>query len=136
MAELTIVDVRPRHGYATVDLGEVATFGIWLRLINMSPFEIELDRAQIDFRCAGSSLDATFSEKTKYKSGEIADIYIKGDIPEGKANHIARSIESNQSHLSMHIDFNCSLHNYKKLTGYLEGVVPRFINANFRANDA
>ena len=128
LADLVRVDVRPRHDYATADLGPVPKFGLWFQVINMSPFEVELDRAEIRFTCAGTGLDACYIKKTTFKSGEIAEFYVGGDIPEGKTNQIAEHHDKNASYISMDMDFNCNLHSFSKRSHTLEGVRTRFLN--------
>lgn len=128
LADLVIVDVRPRHDYTTADLGPIAKFELWFQVINMSPFEVELDRAEIRFTCAGTSLDARYIKRTTFKAGEIAEFHVEGDIPEGKAKQIAQHHDKNASWISMDMDFNCNLHSFSKRSHTLEGVRTRFIN--------
>lgn len=130
LADLVRVDVRPRNDYATANLGPVAKFELWFQVINMSPFEVELDRAEIRFTCAGTSLDSSYIKRTKFKAGEIAEFHVEGDIPEGKANQIAQNHDQNASWISMDMDFNCDLHSFSKRSLTLEGVRTRFINHN------
>ncbi|MDH5646879.1 MAG: hypothetical protein OEZ01_12770 [Candidatus Heimdallarchaeota archaeon] len=135
MADLLIVDVRPRHDYARVDLGEVSTYEIWFQVINMSPFDVEMDRAEIEFRCAGTMLNKSYIKKTIFDSGKVSNFRIKDDIPEGKANSIARHYDSNDSSISIHIDFNCKLFSFNKQENNLSGVIPSYINTHARKDN-
>ena len=134
MAELITVDLRPRHNPATVNLCSTPTYDLWFQITNMSPFEVELDRAQIEFICAGTSLETSYIQRTKFKPGESSEILVTDDIPEGKANFIAQHHDRNSSFITMDMDFNCSLHSFSKRHHNLEGVMPRFINHDTRAN--
>lgn len=132
LAELILIDVRPRYDYSTINLGEVASYDLWMQAINLSPFLVELDRAEVKLICAGIELRTSILKKRTMASGERVEFYISGPIADGQANHIARHLESHQSRIEMDVEFNCDLHDFAKSTGYLEGLRPRFINANFR----
>jgi hypothetical protein len=98
----------------------------------MTPFQIELDRAEIDFNCAGISLISQHIKKVTYCPGEIATLYIKGDIGSAKADQIARSYDKNRSYMDLHFEFNCKLHNFVKSQHNLDGVNTDFVNAEIR----
>ena len=134
MADLVIVDIRPRHERVTVNLSSTPTYELWFQAINILPFEVELDRAHIEFICAGTSLKISHTQKTRFKPGEISEFHITGDIPEGKADFIAQHHDRNSSSISMNMDFNCILHSFSKQCRNLEGVTPRFINHSERVN--
>lgn len=89
MADLVIVDIRPRHNRVTVNLNSTPTYDLWFQAINISPFEVELDRAHIEFICAGTSLKMSYTQKSKFESGKISEFHVTGDIPEGKADSMA-----------------------------------------------
>lgn len=136
LAELLHVDLRPRHEPVTVDLGESPTFSLWLDAINLSPFEVELDRAEFEFWYGSSPLKATILKKRAIAPGEIAQFRLSGSIPDGAANQMARNYSANAGSLdgmlSGHIDFNCSLHAFPKEIGSLSGIRPHVINYNSR----
>ena len=132
LADLVIIDIRPRHQSVTVNLGDVASFNIYFQVINMTPFEIELDRAEIEFNCAGIRLKSQHIKKTTYRPGEIATLYVEGDIDSAKANEIARHHDKNKSSINLHCEFNCQLHNFQKPQHNLEGVNTEFINTKWR----
>lgn len=135
MGELVLVDVRPRHEYATVNLGEVASFDIWLQMINLSPFDVELDRAELRFWCGGTIQKAAILKKHSLNSGQISELHLSGNIPDGHATQIARHLENHQSAIELDIEFNCKLHNFSKCTGHLSGVLPRFVNQQMRMHN-
>jgi len=132
LADLVIIDVRPRHESVSVNLSNVSSYSIYLQIINMTPFQIELDRAEIDFNCAGISLVSQHIKKVTYHPGEIAMLYIKGDIESAKADQIARMHDKNRSSINLHFEFNCKLHNFVKPQHNLDGVNPEFMNAEIR----
>ena len=51
LSDLVLIDVQPRHESVRADLGEISSYAIWFQIINMTPFDIELDRAEIEFMC-------------------------------------------------------------------------------------
>lgn len=132
LADLVLIDVQARYEAVKVDLGDISSFEIYFQVINMTPFDLELDRAEIEFRCAGTSLKSQFIRKTLFKAGENSSLYVSDDIDIAKANQIARLCENNRSSVSMHAEFNCSLHDFTKATNRLEGVNVHFNNAEWR----
>ena len=135
MADLVTVDLRPRHYPVTVNLCSTPTYDLWFQIINRSPFVVELDRARIEFTCAGTSLETSYIKRTKFKPGGILEILVTDDIPEGKADAIAQRHNQNPSFINMDMDFNCSLHSFSKQRHNLEGVMPHFLNQNTRSNN-
>ncbi|NMF98783.1 hypothetical protein GPA27_15475 [Aromatoleum toluolicum] len=133
LAQLIYLDLRPRHNSATVDLGESASFSLYLLAINLSPFSVELDRA--GFRCwiGGAPLDAAILKKQLISPGEIACLYISGTIPDGLANQIAKNLD-NAAGLDGNIEFNCSVRPFSKTVGLLDGICPKIYNAHLRRN--
>ncbi|MDD9974850.1 MAG: hypothetical protein OXU27_12635 [Candidatus Poribacteria bacterium] len=134
IAALVAVDLRPRNYPATVNLCSTPTYDLWFQIINMSPFEVELDRAQIEFICAGTTLETSYIQRKKIKPGDISEIFVTGDIPEGKADAIAQRLDQTYSSVSINMDFNCILHSFSKQCRNLEGVVARIINHGERVN--
>lgn len=136
LAALQYVDVAPRYESAAVNLGEAASFEMWLQIINLSPFEVELDRAEFEFHYAGASLKASILKKQTLQPGEKARIRISNPISDGTANQIVRNRKVNEPDmegaLSGHIEFNCKLHAFPKQVSALEGIRPRILNDNFR----
>ena len=132
LADLVIIDVRPRHQSVRANLGDVASYDIYFQIINMSPFPIELDRAEIEYYCAGTQLKAQHIKKVSYAPGEIATLYISDEINEAKANQIARHFNKNDSRINLHLEFNCKLHDFTISQRSLEGVNTEFINSNWR----
>ena len=98
----------------------------------MTPFTIELDRADIEFYCAGTKLKSQYIKKVKYSPGEISTLYISGEIESRKANHIAKYCENNESYINYHIEFNCKLHDFKKSQQNLDGIKSEFMNKEWR----
>jgi len=129
---LIYVDLQPRHDSATLNLGESANFEIWLQFINLSPFKVELDRAEFQIWC-GPILKGAILKRQKIAPGEIISLKVQGPITNGQANEIARAIENkNPISIEGDVDFNCALHPFPKRIGQLSGVKPRLLNGNFR----
>ena len=134
LAGMTYLDVKPRQHSVKVNLGQPAKFDIYFQVINMSPYEIELDRSEIEFQCAGVRLKTLHIRKSKFTSGQISFFHVEGEISEINAENIALCCEENNSSITIHSDFNCSLHNFSKAQHNLEGVNVEFVNKNIRDN--
>ena len=132
LADLIIIDVQPRHQSVKVNLGDVASYDIYFQVINMSPFFIELDRAEIEFICAGTRLQSQYIKKVKFAPGGIATLYIPGDIDSAKADQIARHYKINDSYINLHVECNCKLHNFQKTQHNLDGVNVVYVNDSWR----
>jgi hypothetical protein len=131
LAQLIYVDIRPRHDSVVVDLGPTASFSLYLQAINLSPFSVELDRASFRFWLGGVTLNALILKKQIISPGQIATLYIGETIPDGPANQTARYID-NPVTLDGNIEFNCSVRPFAKTVGHLDGINPKFHNANAR----
>ena len=131
LARLIYVDLRPRHDSAVVDLGETASFSLYLLAINLSPFPIELDRASFRFWAGGTTLDAAILNKLSISPGEIATLHVRGLIPDGPANQMARHLD-NPVALDGNIEFNCSVRSFAKTVGHLDGINPKIYNVSAR----
>ncbi|MBT4492467.1 MAG: hypothetical protein HOC70_04425 [Gammaproteobacteria bacterium] len=127
-----LIDMRPRHDYCSVNLGETASYDLWIEFRNLSPFDVEIDRAEVKFHCAGTTHKSAILEKVQIEAGHVWVYYAQENIGDGQANHIAKNMDNHQSAIELVVEFNCSLHSFKHLTGRLEGVKPRFVNANQR----
>lgn len=139
MARLVYFDLRPRNDSATIDLGPTPAYQIWLQVINLSPFEIELDRASFQFLCGGSPLSASILERKLIAPGEITSILVRDVMPDGYASQIATNIARNPDlgtgyfALTGNIEFNCKVTPFSKKVGHLDGIRPRVINERFRS---
>lgn len=132
LADLILVDILPRHEVATVNLGDVASYRIWLQFVNISPFDVEIDRAELRFYCAGLVMKSVLLKKTPLASGQISQLLFSESMTDGHANQIAKYIDNHQSAIEMDIEFNCKLHNFSKVTSHLSGIRPEFMNENWR----
>jgi hypothetical protein len=133
LAALVYVDVFPRNESARVDLGGVASFQLHLQLMNLTPFELELDRANFHFWCGGVRLDGQVLEKRKISPGASESLFLSGSIPDGAANQIAALFRGNQASLDGNIEFNCSVRSFAKRVGSLSGIQTLFVNEHARA---
>ena len=50
LSDLMLIDMRPRHDYCSVNLGETASYDLWIEFRNLSPFDVEIRRAVINVR--------------------------------------------------------------------------------------
>jgi len=132
LSDLVLIDVQPRHESVRADLGEISSYAIWFQIINMTPFDIELDRAEIEFMCAGIKVTRQYIKKERFKAGQVGSLRIEGEIAPPKADQMARLHKENRSSISLHFEFNSSLHNFTKKRDNLDGVNVHFLNAEQR----
>jgi hypothetical protein len=133
LSELVLFDVRPRHDPATVNLGSPASYELWLRIINISPFLVVLDQASFKFQFGGVRLESHLLEHMQFPAGEVTDFHIEGAINEEQAAQMALHIDSlNGADLSGVMEFNCKLHSFSKSRWQLNGIKPRVVNADYR----
>lgn len=135
LSDLVLIDVQPRNEPVKANLGKPSSFGIYFQVINMSPFDVELDRAEIDFICSGISLNSQYIKKKVFKAGEVGTLYIAGEIESDRADQIAHHYDNNHSLISFHGEFNCELHNFTKIRQNLSGVFVHFTNAKSRKEE-
>ena len=128
LASLVYVDIQPRHESARVELAGIGRFQIYLHIINLSPFEVELDRANFEFWCAGVELSASVLKKEIIKSGQSVGLPVRGTISESQAKAIDLHFDQNRSHLTGNIEFNCKVRHFAKELGHLSGVQVVAIN--------
>lgn len=80
LSELIYIDVKPRGESVRVDVGQPPIFEVWLQLINMTPFEVELDRAELEMNFSGIRVKYKHLKKTSMQSGEILDLFMSDSI--------------------------------------------------------
>jgi hypothetical protein len=132
LANLIYVDLRPRHDPATVNLGEVASFDIWLHVINLSPFEVELDRGCFRLWYGGTNVSISIMKRQIIVPGQTLALHLSDILPGGMANQISKTYQTNDAAIDGYIEFNCKLHAFCKEIPHLDGIKPRVLNANFR----
>lgn len=134
LAQLIYVDVRPRRDSAVVDLGQTASFTLYLQAINLSPFSVELDRASFRFLFCGTALNASILKKQIIAPGEIATLYISETIPDGYAKKMADLHRDKSAALEGNIEFNCKVNSFAKTVGRLDGINTEVHNVHGRTD--
>lgn len=135
LSDLVYIDIRPRNEPFRIQLSNVSSYDVYFQIINMSPFEIELDRAEIKFNLAGVSVNHQHIKKFKLKSGYIGDLLVSGNIDFSSANIIANLSASNGCQLSMYAVFKCNLHEFEKDNIYLSGINPTYVGSLLLAQE-
>lgn len=133
LAGMVYVDIYPRHEPVRVDLGAVASFQIHVQLMNLSPFELELDRANFQFWCGGIKLEATILKKERIAPGASKSLFLSGSIGDGQANQINRQYKNNSMSLDGNIEFNCIVRSFAKQVSQLSGIQAVVFNENQRS---
>ena len=132
LSDLIYLDIQPRNSPVSANLSEISDYRISFLVINMSPFDVELDRSEIGFNCAGTALKTHYIKKTVFKAGQVGTLFVDGEITQSRAVQIAKLYDENESRISFHGEFNCDLHNFTKVIHQLEGVNVKYINAEWR----
>ena len=132
LAQLVYVDLFPRNDSALIDLGASPSLRLQLQVINLSPYPIELDRANFCLRCGAVALKTTILKKQSIAAGEIAGLFLEESMSESQANQVLKHFEANQKTLEGNIEFNSALHSFAKTVGQLSGVQVRLINDGLR----
>ena len=135
MADLVYVDIRPRHDPVEVQLGECPSFSLYLQIINLSPFPVELDRANFSFSCGSANTKTSVLEKKVIASGEIASLYLHEEISGDNADQIAKYAGETEAALDGNIEFNCKVRSFAKKIGRLGGINPRYVNVHLRKGE-
>lgn len=132
LAKLVYLDFQPRHESAWIDLGEASSVRLTLQLINLSPFVLEIDRAGFQFTCGSTSLNLLYLERKKIEPGEIINLLLQDNVPDGQANQISRNWKGNPTWLVGNIEFNCAIRNFQKNVSSLSNVQLTLVNENVR----
>jgi hypothetical protein len=132
LSDLLLMDVRPRHHPVRINLGEPASFDVWFRVINLSPFDVEIDRASLELWCGGVVARATVLDRTPVASGRVIDVLFRGSLTDEEANLIVHSGEVRRATVEVSAQFNCTLHNFSKRTGQLGGINLGILNESLR----
>ena len=132
LAGLVYVDLYPRHEAAHVDLGLVATFQLHLQIINLSPFELELEQANFHFWVGGVKLEVIVVKKQRIASGASTSLFLSGNLNDGQANQIAMHHKQNSASLDGNIEFKCRVSSFARQVPQLSGVQVVVINEKHR----
>jgi len=135
LADLVLVDIRPRHGPVSVNLGDPASFRVWLKVTNLSPFDVELDRASLKLWCGGVVASSTAQDRVPMRSGQSAELLFQGALSDGDVRQMIRNNDVQHAAIEVSAEFNCSLHNFPKRTGHLDGITPEVLNLKARVLD-
>ncbi|WP_394203785.1 hypothetical protein [Marinagarivorans algicola] len=128
LAELIYVDIKPRGEAVRVSINETSSFNIYLQFINMSPFEVELERAELELNFSGVGVKSTYLKKCKIKAGEIYDLYITDYIDSGRNEVLNRMAQTcNESSVALYCGFNSILHVFEKENVYLSAVNVKYM---------
>ena len=125
LARLVYIDLQPRHEPAAVDLGQNPQFRLFLQVINLSPYSIKLDQANICFHFRGSDLKSFILEKRTYAPGVIEVIFCQENIDGTLAAGMENLAVNNGTWLSGNFEFTCKVRSFSKKLERLDGINPR-----------
>lgn len=132
LAGLVYADVFPRGEATRIDLATLASFQVHLQLINLSPFELELEQANFRLWCGGVKLDAIVLKKERISSGASKSLFLSGPINDAQANQIALMHGKNSTTLDGNIEFKCTVRSFAKQVGQLSEIQVVVINGAHR----
>jgi hypothetical protein len=136
LAGLVYVDMFPRNESTRLDLAAIASFQVHLQLINLSPFELELQQANFHLWCGGVKLDAIVLKKERISSGASKSLFLSGPINDAQANQIALMHRGNTTSLGGNIEFKCSARSFAKQILQLSHIQAIVINEEQRVPQA
>ena len=136
LADLIYFDFMPRSESALVNLGQAPSVRLNLQVINLSPFEVELDRANLKFCIGGASVSMAILNRQKIKAVELTSLFLEESLPDGHADVVARDAPDARAWLDGRIDFNCAVRPFPKQLRSLQEVQLKIVNAQMRRSDA
>jgi len=132
LAELLYIDVQPRNESVRLDLGEAANVRLVIQIINLSPFNLEVDRAQIRFVYGASSVTFNHLTRTKIAPASIVSLYLQEALPDSQASHIRRNWRGNQPRIEGTVEVNSDVRPFTKTLASLTGLHVSFNNLDAR----
>lgn len=132
LAKLIYCDFQPRCESAWINLGEAASVRLTLQIINLSPFPVEIDKANFRFLCGGATINLPLLRRVQFEPGEQTFVIVDQAIPDGHANQVAINSANLQAWLDGNIDFNCKVHSFTKDIACLSGVQLTIANRDYR----
>ena len=136
LANLLYVDLQPRNESVWLNLGEAAEIRLTLQVINLSPFKVELDRAQFKFVYAGAPITFNYLSRTKVAPAESVSLHLHEALTDGQANQILRNWQGNQPWIEGTLEVNCDVHSFTKNISSLTGLHVSVVNFDSRKMDA
>ncbi|WP_290539110.1 MULTISPECIES: hypothetical protein [Alcanivorax] len=114
LANLIRIQPVPVSSSTRVGLHEHPTCEVSLQIINFSPFKVTLKDMELYYVNHWARVLLPFNRTVDLKSGDFTQMHISGDIPEGKADSIARSVDDHRSELVLNCEFNCKVRHFRK----------------------
>jgi hypothetical protein len=128
LSGLVYCDLFPRGESAEIDLGQLASARISLQIINLSPFPMEIDRAQLQMNLCGANIEFIQLRRTNIEPGAITQLFLNSTMQDSSANAIASSPDTTmRAWLNGALEINCKVRNFQKVVGLPE-IRPTVIN--------
>ena len=132
LAQLIYFDFLPRCESAWVNVAAAPDVRLALQIINLSPFAVVLDRAQLKLTCAGAMVTLSSLERRPIASGELVQLHLHETLSDGHANVIANSPQPSNAWLDGNLEFNCRVRSFGKRLTSMTGVQVTVVNAHTR----
>lgn len=136
LASLVYCDVLPRGESVQLDLGPVASARLFLQLINLSPFYIEFDSAQLVMQCGGAKIEFVHvSPRIAIASCMTTQLDLCTTIHGGSSSAIIDKLHIPlKAWLTGHMELSCSIGKLTKALS-LSDIRPVLINAQLRKTE-
>ena len=104
-----------------------------MRVWNVLPFEIELDRASIEVDCDSAfRVNAVNVDRQVIQSGKFANIGFRAMISDSQLLRLSKHSSSNTSGASGRFEFDCKVRRFSRDVVALRGIHLTRLNVNMR----
>ena len=119
------IDLRARHEPVTLWAGDKKEIQIWLAVVNLTYFDIELDRLIVQFNSAGHQVTLTKLDREDIQSLSVKDnLVLRSNLTLDHVLAIQRNFDQGKgAYIEIHAEFNSKVHNFK-IDKTLDGVLP------------
>ena len=122
------VDLRPRYEAVTLFAGDKKDMTIWLRVTNLTYFDIEIDRLTIEFHSAGHVAKLIKLSREIVSSLTQQDFMLQDNLTTDNVLAIEKTFSNNpRAMINVHAEINSKVHNFK-LDLTLGDIEPRLVN--------
>lgn len=130
LAQLIYFDFQPRCESAWVNVAGAASVRLTMQLINLSPFPVELDRAQLRFVYAGATVNFSSLGRQTVGPGDSLSLFLEEALADGHAAAIRANWQGNQAWLDGLLEFNCRVRQFAKHLSSMTGIQVSVVNAH------
>jgi hypothetical protein len=123
------VDFIPRTEYAYVNMAGSASVKLAIQVMNLSPFEVELDRAVFRLQFGGPPVQLNHMKRQTLSASGRTELFLESSMTEGQCSALAACLPTPRAYLDGHMEFNCKVQNFSKSLGAMSGIQLTIVNA-------